>query len=112
MKKRALLMMLLAIIILSLTAIAWGDATDSAVSRLKDKSEKARAKASRELIGKGHTVVSKITPLLSDKNIEAQMRAAYILGKGATLYSNRYHKNRGVYEYSLSESREIRFIDN
>jgi exopolysaccharide biosynthesis predicted pyruvyltransferase EpsI len=37
---------------------------------------------------------------------------AYILGKGAALYPNRYHKNRGVYEYSLSEDREIRFIDN
>jgi len=37
---------------------------------------------------------------------------AYILGKGAKLYPNRYHKNRGVYEYSLSEDREIRFIDN
>jgi len=37
--------------------------------------------------------------------------AAHILGKGATLYPNRYHKNRGVYEYSLSGNPKIRFID-
>ena len=36
---------------------------------------------------------------------------AYILGKEATLYPNRYHKNRGVYEYSLAGDPEIRFID-
>jgi exopolysaccharide biosynthesis predicted pyruvyltransferase EpsI len=36
--------------------------------------------------------------------------AAHILGKEATLYPNRYHKNRGVYEYSLSGNPEIRFI--
>ena len=37
--------------------------------------------------------------------------AAHILGKEATLYPNRYHKNRGVYEYSLSGNPGIRFID-
>jgi len=37
--------------------------------------------------------------------------AARILRKEATLYPNRYHKNRGVYEYSLAGDPEIRFID-
>lgn len=32
-----------------------------------------------------------------------------ILGKDVTLYGNRYHKNRGVWEYSLRES--VRFIE-
>ena len=36
---------------------------------------------------------------------------AHILRKEATLYPNRYHKNRGVYEYSLAGDPEIRFID-
>jgi exopolysaccharide biosynthesis predicted pyruvyltransferase EpsI len=36
---------------------------------------------------------------------------AHILRKEATLYPNRYHKNRGVYEYSLAGNPEIRFID-
>jgi exopolysaccharide biosynthesis predicted pyruvyltransferase EpsI len=29
---------------------------------------------------------------------------SFILGKDATLYGNRYHKNRGVWEYSLRDS--------
>jgi exopolysaccharide biosynthesis predicted pyruvyltransferase EpsI len=37
--------------------------------------------------------------------------AAHILRKEATLYPNRYHKNRGVYEYSLAGDPGIRFID-
>ena len=37
--------------------------------------------------------------------------AAHILRKEATLYPNRYHKNRGVYEYSLAGDPEIRFIE-
>jgi len=37
--------------------------------------------------------------------------AAHILRKEAMLYPNRYHKNRGVYEYSLAGDPEIRFID-
>lgn len=37
--------------------------------------------------------------------------AAHILGKEANLYPNRYHKNQGVYEYSLSGSPGMRFID-
>jgi hypothetical protein len=32
-----------------------------------------------------------------------------MLGKDATLYSNRYHKNRGVWEYSLRDS--VRFVE-
>lgn len=36
---------------------------------------------------------------------------AHILGKEATLYDNRYHKNRGVYEYSLRKNRKIRFVE-
>jgi len=36
---------------------------------------------------------------------------AHILGRRATLYSNRYHKNRGVYEYSLRDDPGIDFVD-
>jgi exopolysaccharide biosynthesis predicted pyruvyltransferase EpsI len=36
---------------------------------------------------------------------------AHILGKEATLYDNRYHKNRGVYEYSLKHDPKIRFVE-
>ena len=36
---------------------------------------------------------------------------AHTLGKEATLYDNRYHKNRGVYEYSLRKNRKIRFVE-
>lgn len=36
---------------------------------------------------------------------------AHILGKEATLYDNRYHKNRGVYEYSLRKNRKILFLE-
>lgn len=35
----------------------------------------------------------------------------HILGKETTLYGNRYHKNKGVYEYSLSDDPNIRFVD-
>ena len=37
--------------------------------------------------------------------------AAHILRKEAMLYPNRYHKNRGVYEYSLAGDPEIWFIE-
>lgn len=37
---------------------------------------------------------------------------AHILGKEATLYDNRYHKNRGVYEYSLRHDPKIRFVES
>lgn len=37
---------------------------------------------------------------------------AHILGKEATLYDNRYHKNRGVYEYSLRHNPMIRFVES
>jgi len=36
---------------------------------------------------------------------------AHILGKETTLYGNRYHKNRGVYEYSLSQDPKVTFVD-
>ncbi len=36
---------------------------------------------------------------------------AHTLRKEATLYDNRYHKNRGVYEYSLRKNRKIRFVE-
>jgi exopolysaccharide biosynthesis predicted pyruvyltransferase EpsI len=35
---------------------------------------------------------------------------AHILGKEATLYDNRYHKNRGVYEYSFKHDPKIRLV--
>jgi exopolysaccharide biosynthesis predicted pyruvyltransferase EpsI len=37
---------------------------------------------------------------------------AHILGKEATLYDNRYHKNRGVYEYSMRHNPMIRFVES
>jgi exopolysaccharide biosynthesis predicted pyruvyltransferase EpsI len=37
--------------------------------------------------------------------------AAHILGRRTRLYGNRYHKNRGVYEYSLREDPMIEFIE-
>jgi len=37
--------------------------------------------------------------------------AAHILGRRARLYGNRYHKNRGVYEYSLRGDPGIEFIE-
>jgi exopolysaccharide biosynthesis predicted pyruvyltransferase EpsI len=37
--------------------------------------------------------------------------AAHILGRRARLYGNRYHKNRGVYEYSLRSDPGIEFIE-
>ena len=36
---------------------------------------------------------------------------AHILGKEVTLYSNRYHKNRGVYEFSLSGDSKVVFVE-
>jgi exopolysaccharide biosynthesis predicted pyruvyltransferase EpsI len=35
--------------------------------------------------------------------------ASFTLGKDTTLYGNRYHKNRGVWEYSLRDS--VRFVE-
>ncbi|MCW3992679.1 MAG: polysaccharide pyruvyl transferase family protein [Candidatus Bathyarchaeota archaeon] len=37
---------------------------------------------------------------------------AHILGKETTLYDNRYHKNRGVYEYSMRHNPMIRFVES
>jgi exopolysaccharide biosynthesis predicted pyruvyltransferase EpsI len=37
--------------------------------------------------------------------------AAHVLGRWTRLYGNRYHKNRGVYEYSLREDPMIKFIE-
>lgn len=36
---------------------------------------------------------------------------ATILGKPTTLYANAYHKNRGVYEYSLSGYEHVEFVE-
>lgn len=36
---------------------------------------------------------------------------AHILGKEATLYDNRYHKNRGVFEYSMRHNPKIQFVE-
>jgi len=35
-----------------------------------------------------------------------------ILGKETYLYPNSYHKNKGVYEFSLSKFRNVKFIDS
>ena len=36
---------------------------------------------------------------------------AHILGKEVTLYGNRYHKNKGVYEHSLSGDPKVVFVE-
>lgn len=36
---------------------------------------------------------------------------AHILGKEVTLYGNRYHKNKGVYEHSLSGNPKVVFVE-
>ena len=36
---------------------------------------------------------------------------AALLGKDTTLYSNSYYKNKGVYEYSLSDYPNVKFVD-
>ena len=80
--------------------------------------EKAKEKANNllvaDIIKKGSlkeyvSTIANADRILTDRVHVAIL--AHIFGKDLTLFNTFYHKNKGIYEYSLKEDSKIKFID-